>query len=264
MSYTMSEWFFQFLLYRLCLVVSQRFFALIPCAGVGARAGSALPKQYRMIAGHALLHYTLSAFDACLELSQTLLVIAPQDTHFDARRFSGLRFIVRRCGGATRQASVLNGLEALIEQGATEQDWVLVHDAARPGITPTLIRTLLEAMRDEPVGGILALPLADTLKRAQPSLALSDTDALNSPRIISTEPRDDLWLAQTPQMFRLGLLRTALQRAQHAAQEVSDEASALEYLGYKPRLVMGSLRNFKVTYPNDFETLEAMLGHKKK
>ncbi len=244
--------------------MSQRFFALIPCAGVGARSGSALPKQYRTIAGRALLHYTLSAFDACLELSQTLLVIAPQDTYFDARRFNGLRFMVRRCGGATRQASVLNGLEALLALGATEQDWVLVHDAARPGITPTLIRTLLEAMRDEPVGGILALPLADTLKRSQPLLAASDVNALSQPRIIGTEARDNLWLAQTPQMFRLGLLRTALQRAQQAQQEVSDEASALELLGYKPRLVMGSLRNFKVTYPADFETLEAMFGQKKK
>lgn len=145
--------------------MTPRLFALIPCAGTGSRSGSALPKQYRTLAGRALLHYTLAAFDACSEFTQTLVVISPDDTHFDARRFAGLRFAVRRCGGASRQASVLNGLMELTEFGATDRDWVLVHDAARPGITPQLIRTLITTLKDDPVGGIVALPVADTLKR---------------------------------------------------------------------------------------------------
>ena len=180
--------------------MTPRLFALIPCAGTGSRSGSAVPKQYRTLAGRALLHYTLAAFDACSEFAQTLVVLAPDDSHFDARRFAGLRFAVRRCGGGSRQASVLNGLLELAEFGATDHDWVLVHDAARPGITPELIRTLVATLKDDPVGGIVALPVADTLKRVP-----AGGDA-----IARTESRDALWQAQTPQMFRIGMLRDAI------------------------------------------------------
>jgi 2-C-methyl-D-erythritol 4-phosphate cytidylyltransferase len=244
-----------------------RLFAVIPCAGTGSRAGAPLPKQYKTVAGHNLLHYTLAAFDACSELTQTLVVLAPDDSHFDPRRFSGLRYAVRRCGGPTRSDTVLNGLHALSEFGARDHDWVLVHDAARAGITPVLIRTLVAEVRDDPVGGIVALPLADTLKRA----ASEDLFTLTPPnetveevkpvvRIGKTEARDGLWLAQTPQMFRLGLLRDALERARQDGVAVTDEASALERLGHQPRLVQGNLRNFKVTYPEDFALAEAMLA----
>lgn len=241
---------------------------MIPCAGIGARAGSPLPKQYKTVAGHNLLHYTLAAFDACSELTQTLVVLAPDDSHFDPRRFSGLRYAVRRCGGATRSDSVLNGLRALSEFGARDHDWVLVHDAARAGITPALIRALVAEVRDDPVGGIVALPLADTLKRAASDDLFTEaadeaSDAVPpkpAPRIGKTEARDGLWLAQTPQMFRLGLLREALERARHDGVTVTDEASALERLGHQPRLVQGNLRNFKVTYPEDFALAEAMLA----
>ncbi|PLZ03683.1 2-C-methyl-D-erythritol 4-phosphate cytidylyltransferase [Burkholderia sp. WAC0059] len=231
--------------------MSSRLFALIPCAGTGSRSGSAIPKQYRTVAGRDLLHYTLAAFDACSEFAQTLVVIAPDDTHFDARRFSGLRFAVQRCGGASRQASVHNGLEALAAFGARDDDWVLVHDAARPGITPALIRSLVDALRDDPVGGIVALPVADTLKRAVPGEG--------GARIARTEARDGLWQAQTPQMFRIGMLRGAIERAQQDGHDLTDEASAIEWLGHSPRLVQGSLRNFKVTYPEDFDLAEAFL-----
>jgi len=259
-------------------VTPSRLFAVIPCAGIGARSGAPLPKQYRTVAGHNLLHYTLAAFDACSELTQTLVVLAPQDTHFDPRRFNGLRFAVRRCGGDSRHATVLNGLYALREFGARDHDWALVHDAARAGITPTLIRKLVAEVKDDPVGGIVALPLADTLKRATRDVAdatyatdataatdaADATDAINvansGPRIARTEPRDGLWLAQTPQMFRLGLLRDALESAQRDGFNVTDEASALERLGHNPRLVQGNLRNFKVTYPEDFALAEAVLG----
>ncbi|WP_201696952.1 2-C-methyl-D-erythritol 4-phosphate cytidylyltransferase [Paraburkholderia hiiakae] len=238
--------------------MTSRLFALIPCAGTGSRSGSAMPKQYRIVAGRDLLHYTLAAFDACNEFSQTLVVISPDDNHFDARRFGGLRFAVRRCGGASRQASVYNGLGALAEFGATDDDWVLVHDAARPGITPALIRRLVESLKDDPVGGIMALPVADTLKRVAPK----DPAAPGAPgvHIARTESRDGLWQAQTPQMFRIGMLRTAIERAQQDGHDLTDEASAIEWLGHAPRLVQGSLRNFKVTYPEDFALAEAILS----
>ncbi len=210
-----------------------------------------MPKQYRSVGGRDLLHYTLAAFDACSEFTQTLVVIAPDDAHFDARRFSGLRFAVRRFGGASRQASVYNGLAGLAEFGARDEDWVLVHDAARPGITPALIRSLVEALKDDPVGGIMALPVADTLKRVAPGAPA---------RIARTEARDGLWQAQTPQMFRIGMLRSAIERAQQDGHDLTDEASAIEWLGHAPRLVQGSLRNFKVTYPEDFALAEAILG----
>jgi 2-C-methyl-D-erythritol 4-phosphate cytidylyltransferase len=209
-----------------------------------------MPKQYRRLAGRELLHFTLAAFDGCEELAQTLVVISPDDTHFDAQRFAPLRFAVRRCGGASRQASVRNGLDALLELGATKNDWVLVHDAARPGITPALIRSLISALANDEVGGIMALPVADTLKRV---------DVERGDRIARTEPRAGLWQAQTPQMFRIGMLREAIARAELDGHDLTDEASAIEWLGYAPRLVQGSLRNFKVTYPEDFALAEAIL-----
>ena len=213
-----------------------------------------MPKQYRTVAGHELLHYTLAAFDACSEFTQTLVVISPDDNHFDARRFSGLRFAVRRKGGASRQASVYNGLVALADFGAGDDDWVLVHDAARPGITPALIRSLVGALKDDPVGGIMALPVADTLKRVAPH------NVQGGPRIERTESRDGLWQAQTPQMFRIGMLRDAILRAQREGHDLTDEASAIEWAGHTPRVVQGSLRNFKVTYPEDFALAEAILA----
>lgn len=212
-----------------------------------------MPKQYRCLAGRELLYFTLAAFDACPELAQTLVVISADDTHFDAERFEPLRFAVRRCGGASRQASVRNGLDALIEMGATDDDWVLVHDAARPGITPELIRSLISALANDDVGGIMALPVADTLKRV---------DVDEGDRIGRTESRNGLWQAQTPQMFRIGMLREAIARAERDGHDLTDEASAIEWLGHAPRLVQGSLRNFKVTYPEDFALAEAILTQK--
>lgn len=235
--------------------MSDRLFAVIPCAGAGVRAGADVPKQYRSVGGRAMLHYALAAFDACSEFAQTVLVLAPDDHHFDGRRFGTLRFAVRRCGGPSRHASVLGGLQALTEFGAQDSDWVLVHDAARPGITPVLIRALVEALRDDPVGGILALPVADTLKREQAPAAKDGLAAVQA-----TESRDGLWQAQTPQMFRVGMLRQALEDALASGAEVTDEASAIERIGHAPKLVRGSLRNFKVTYPEDFALAEAFLG----
>ncbi|WP_082102662.1 2-C-methyl-D-erythritol 4-phosphate cytidylyltransferase [Robbsia andropogonis] len=241
-----------------------RLFALIPCAGTGTRAGGGLPKQYRSVAGRNMLYHALAAFDACAEFAQTLIALSPDDTAFDPRRFEGLRYAIRRCGGDSRHATVRNGLTVLQSDfGAQPHDWVLVHDAARPGVTPALIRTLIAAVSGDSVGGIVALPLADTLKRERLIVEAAGTGGANDVpgqvRIAHTEPRDGLWLAQTPQMFRLGLLRDALDAANTTGRVVTDEASAIEAAGYAPQLVRGHMRNFKVTYPEDFALAEAFL-----
>lgn len=256
--------------------MSKRRFALIPCAGSGSRAGAGLPKQYRELAGHPMIWYALAAFSACESISATALVLAPDDLPLEARfgsaAFAGLRFDTAFVGGQSRHESVLNGLRHLVQLGAADQDWVLVHDAARPGLTPLMIDTLIRAVEgddgdgpDAAIGGILAVPVPDTLKRAEtgplhPSEPLQSSRPSHPSRIGGTVPREGLWQAQTPQMFRVGVLRQALEDALASGAVVTDEASAIERLGLKPRLVNGSLRNFKVTYPEDFALAEVLLG----
>ena len=221
-----------------------RCWALIPCAGNGSRAGAAGPKQYQMLAGLPLVMHTLGAFAEVLRIDQTLVVVSPQDPFFRTPETSNASFLIAYCGGSTRAASVFNGLNALLEEGAVPHDWVLVHDAARCLITPAQINQLLDACLDDEVGGLLALPLPDTLKQA------------TGERVAATLPRFDKWLAQTPQMFRIGSLVEALELAGDA---VTDESSAIEAMGLAPKLVAGSAQNFKVTYPEDFELAQAVL-----
>ena len=218
---------------------TPRCFALVPCAGVGQRSGLLGPKQYTLLAGLPLVGHTLQALSAVAQVEATLVVLAPEDRVFEELLpwFDGPRGWIARCGGATRAASVAAGLQALQLRGARADDWVLVHDAARCLLRPAWVERLIEACRDDAVGGLLALPLADTLKQAA------------GDRALATVPRADKWLAQTPQMFRLGLL----QRALHEAGDlVTDEASALEALGLAPRLVPGEVENLKLTWPADF------------
>ena len=222
--------------------------ALIPAAGSGSRAGPGQPKQYRLLAGQTLLMHTLAAFAAVPELTGVLVVIAPDAPAPELVPVPNATLFVAPCGGSTRAASVLNGLNAIAERGARASDWVLVHDAARCLITPELIQSLLNACRDDVVGGLLALPVSDTLKRA-------DCDG----RVTATLPRDACWLAQTPQMFRLGALQQALEQGAGSAA-ITDEASAMEAQGQRPRLVLGSPENFKVTYAADFVVAEAVLA----
>jgi 2-C-methyl-D-erythritol 4-phosphate cytidylyltransferase len=219
-----------------------RYWALIPCAGSGSRAGSAGPKQYQPLAGQPMVRHTLAAFAAVAAVQRTLVVVAPGD-RFLAPEPSAA-WVVADCGGATRAATVTNGLAVLRSLGADEQDWVLVHDAARCLVTPAQILQLIEACAQDEVGGLLALKLPDTLKQEHEG------------RVAQTLERGDKWLAQTPQMFRLGLLQRALQTA---GAQVTDESSAIEALGLAPRLVSGSAQNFKVTYPEDFALAEAVL-----
>ena len=219
----------------------SRCFALVPCAGTGSRAGTNGPKQYERIAGHPMVWHTLAAFGAVRRISRTLIVVAPGDGFFERNHTSAL---VVPCGGATRAASVMNGLYELRRAGATERDWVLVHDAARCLITPALIDTLIDACIADEVGGLLAHKVVDTLKQEEGG------------RCVATLDREHKWLAQTPQMFRLGVLQQALERA---GPHVTDEAAAIEALGLKPLLVPNGTQNFKVTYPADFALAEAVL-----
>lgn len=219
-------------------MTSPRFFALVPAAGVGERSGAGQPKQYVEIAGRPMLAHTLAALAAVPRLAQTLVVLSPSDDRFEAA-LPDCRAWVARVGGASRAESVLGGLAELRRRGAEEDDWVLVHDAARCLLQPAWVDALIDACQHDPVGGLLAQPVADTLK-------VGDADA----RVTATVDRRDKWAAQTPQMFRLGLVERALLALGAAA---TDEASAIEALGLAPRLVRASMANFKVTWPEDFE-----------
>ena len=224
------------------------YVALIPAAGAGARMGAAAPKQYLPLAGRPMLYHSIKCM-AVPPVETVFVVLAPDDTtfaEFDWSEFAG-RLEPLYCGGATRRDSVHNGLVAAMA-AVDADDWVLVHDAARPCLPRADLARLIDTLKDDEVGGLLALPAADTVKRATP-------DA----RVTATEDRSQLWLAQTPQMFRAGLLAQALHTA-HG--EVTDEASAVEQMGLKPRLVAGSRLNLKVTYPEDVLIAEGILGRR--
>ena len=225
--------------------MTARYFGLVPAAGSGSRFGADGLKQYSPLAGKPMLVHSIECLLATPEVEIVFVVLAPADMEFRKHDWSafGERLAPLYCGGASRRDSVLNGLVAAASL-VDSNDWILVHDAARPCLGKTELRRLIdEAGRDE-VGGILAVPVADTLKRAD------DED-----RIVATEPRDGLWRAQTPQMFRHGMLLRALREIEH----VTDDASAVEALGYKPKLVEGSTRNLKVTFPADLDIAERLL-----
>lgn len=227
-----------------------RVYALIPSAGTGSRAGAPGPKQYQRLGTQRVIDHTVGAFLAVPSIAGVGVVVASGDTQYQA---PCAHVRVWHVGGATRAHSVFNGLQALAGAGARDTDWVMVHDAARCLVQPADIARLMEACLSDKVGGLLALPLPDTLKQA-------DGDAA-SPRVHHTVPRGDKWLAQTPQMFRWGLLYRTL--AAHAATGfagITDEASAVEAAGLQPRLVVGSARNLKVTYPDDFAFAQAWLS----
>ncbi|RTL33714.1 MAG: 2-C-methyl-D-erythritol 4-phosphate cytidylyltransferase [Burkholderiales bacterium] len=225
-------------------MTSPRFFALVPAAGVGERAGAGQPKQYVDVAGQPMLAHTLAALAGVSRLAQTLVVLSPSDDRFESA-LPGCPAWVARVGGASRAETVLGGLAELRRRGATDADWVLVHDAARCLLQPAWVDALIDACQDDPVGGLLAQPVADTLKAAD-----------DGGRVAATVDRRDKWAAQTPQMFRLGLVERALTAMGAAA---TDEASAVEALGLAPRLVRASMANFKVTWPEDFALAERWL-----
>lgn len=227
--------------------MSDSIIAIVPAAGVGARASrpghEAVPKQYRPLAGQPMLRHAVTALLADARVSEVRVAVTPGDGWVDAA-LSGLpRTVWRACGGATRADTVAG---ALADSEVPDDTWVLVHDAARPGLPAEALARLIDACLADPVGGLLALPVADTVKGGHQ-------------RVERTLDRNGLWLAQTPQMFRAGVLRDALTAASVNGVAVTDEASAIEAAGYAPLLVTGSMRNFKVTWPDDFELMEKWL-----
>jgi 2-C-methyl-D-erythritol 4-phosphate cytidylyltransferase len=227
-------------------MTSERFFGLIPAAGAGERMGQVTPKQYLPLLGRPMLYHGVNALLASGRIDTVFVVLAPADREFRQHDWGefGERIAPLYCGGATRHDSVLNGLVAA-SSTVQPDDWMLVHDAARPCLGQLELQRMLAALATHDVGGILAVPVADTLKRA---------DAAG--RIQATEPREHLWQAQTPQMFRHGLLLHALSRT----GIVTDEAGAIEALGLKPKLVQGSTGNLKVTYAEDLQLAEVILA----
>ena len=204
-----------------------------------------MPKQYSPLAGKPMLYHSIERLLGSPEVEIAFVVLAPGDTEFRRHDWSafGNRLAPLYCGGASRRDSVLNGIIAAASL-VDPNDWMLVHDAARPCLGRPELRRLMDAAGRDEVGGILAIPVADTLKRAD-----------DENRIVATEPRDGLWRAQTPQMFRHGMLLRALREAEH----VTDEASAVEALGHRPKLVEGSTKNLKVTFASDLDIAERLL-----
>jgi 2-C-methyl-D-erythritol 4-phosphate cytidylyltransferase len=228
------------------------FHIIIPAAGSGSRMAGDIPKQYMLLYGKPLISHCIETFFNHPRIASIHVALHPKDTFWrDLMPAPASKLKLHYTGGATRAETVLNTLQ-MIE--VADDDWILVHDAARPGLTQYLLDDLLNALENDPVGGLLALPVADTLKFAG-----------ENSEVLKTIPRAHLWQAQTPQMFRYGVLKHALQTNIHAASSPSakvalatDEAEAIESLGLQPKLVMGSLRNLKITYPHDLTFLESI------
>lgn len=236
--------------------------ALLPTAGTGSRLGGELPKQFQELAGKPMLAYALDAFIQSPHIQSIWIGVAP--AFIDNSILKNLAIANKPVhflptGGPTRQETVQNTLSALLASGINPDDWVLVHDAARPGITPALIDTLITAVQDSHVGGLLAIPLADTLKQTD----LDSAIAGNLPHSEKTISREHLWQAQTPQMFATKQLHDAIEEAIRQEADITDEASAMELSGIKPLLIEGATRNFKVTHPADWELMHVLLNTSK-
>jgi 2-C-methyl-D-erythritol 4-phosphate cytidylyltransferase len=224
----------------------MRFHALIPAAGGGTRFLAPVPKQYALLHGKPVLLHAIERLSTHFPLASLHLLLAPADHLYDHAVGPQAHVTPLRCGGATRAETVRHGLEALAAI-ARDEDWVVVHDAVRPCIEGASLERLRAELADDPVGGLLAVPMASSLKRA-------DTGQ----RVLRSESRDGLWHAQTPQMFRFAVLRAAF--TQPDVDHVTDEAQAVEALGVRPRLVLGSRTNVKITYPDDLDLAAAIVS----
>lgn len=220
------------------------FWAVIPAAGVGARMRADRPKQYLRLGERTVLEHTLDCFLGHPALKGLVLCLAEDDPYWPALSCAGDPRIERAAGGCERADSVLNGLLHLLTLGAHEDDWVLVHDAARPNLARDDLNLLLGELAEDPVGGLLAVPARDTLKRAG-----------QDGRVRETIDRSVIWQAYTPQMFRLGQLHRSLADALVSHANITDEASALEWAGHAPRLIEGRADNLKITRPEDLDWL---------
>jgi 2-C-methyl-D-erythritol 4-phosphate cytidylyltransferase len=229
---------------------TPRVHALIPAAGRGTRFGGAVLKQYLPIKGKAVLAYSIRALQFHPLISGITVVLAEDDQWFEPALGSLAGVVEIVTGGATRAQSVRNGLHSIADNHP-EDEWVLVHDGARPCLSPASLDRLLEQGLESPDGAILAMPVSDTLKHAGDEQEIADT--VN---------RSGLWAAQTPQLFRVKALAEAIDAARQADCELTDEASAMEFVGARPKLVMGSVANIKITYPVDLAIAEALLTRK--
>ena len=233
--------------------MSKKIIAIVPAGGVGQRAqaeGSSLPKQYRLLKGKPMLRWAVEALLAEPRVDQVRVAVAATDT-LAADALQGLpRTVWRPCAGDSRALTVLG---ALHDAALADDDWVLVHDAARPGLPPDALARLLDDCLGDTVGGLLAQPVPDTVKQSDTATGYERVG------VAKTVSREGLWLAQTPQMFPAALLQASLELALNHGAAVTDEASALEFMGLVPRLVAGSLKNFKVTWPEDFQLMEKWL-----
>lgn len=230
----------------------EQYWAVMPAGGTGSRLGAPVPKQYLSLGAQSMIERSVSALTAAGWIEQVVVVAAPGDSTASHLLAALARVQVLARGGATRRDSVFAGLRFLLDSlGAHPHDWVLVHDAARPGLSHEALERLKGALSGGEAGGLLALPVADTVKRSAP-----DSHAEGVPRVVATLERQGLWLAQTPQMFRLGKLIEALERY----PDVTDEASAMEAAGAPVVLVEGERMNFKVTTTDDLDLMRRLLG----
>ncbi len=227
------------------MINQKKLWAIVPAAGIGARMNAPLPKQYLPLAGATVIEITLRKLLATVAVDGVWVAIAPHDEHFHRLPISRQTGVVE--GGSERAHSVFNVLQSLTGQ-ADPEDWVLVHDAARPCVRPDSIARLIATTSASPHGAILAAPVADTLKQE------------SAGRIMRTVSRRHLWQAHTPQLFRLGLLHRALGEALTAGDTVTDEASAVERLGMQPLIVPDARDNIKITQPEDLPLAEFILS----
>ncbi len=224
----------------------MRFYGLIPAAGTGFRFGASVPKQYLALRGKPVLAHAIERLREHFPLTRTYVILAPEDRWFEQSSKARDDLTVLRCGGETRAESVRNAL-AHLDDAVAADDWIVVHDAVRPCLGRDASLRLQRELADDPVGGFLAIPVSDTLKRLR-----------DDGRVDRTEPRDALWRAQTPQMFRFSVLRAAF--AKPGLDRFTDEAYAVESLGLAPRCVRGSASNVKVTFPEDLPLAAAILS----
>jgi 2-C-methyl-D-erythritol 4-phosphate cytidylyltransferase len=230
--------------------MKTKIIALVPAAGTGTRFGDALPKQYLDISGRPLIFHTLLALTKISRIDDITVILSPEDSHWQNYQADwallGTRVSTARVGGNSRSQTVINGLDAIAGRlNLNTDDWVMVHDAARPCIRPELVEQFIDELENDSVGGLLALPLNDTIKFDDGNL-----------RVEKTVPRERLWRAQTPQMFRSQLLRKSLA----LCPDATDESQAVEALGHQPKLVMGDSANLKVTYAPDLKLARMLLS----
>jgi len=220
----------------------QKFHVIIPAAGVGNRMANVLPKQYLQLAGKPMISHVIQVFFNNPRIAGIHLALSPEDEFWRSLTLNPeSKLHLHYTGGASRSETVLNTLQAI---DVDDEDWILVHDAARPGLSAELLNRILDTLENDDIGGLLAMPVADTLKKS---------DETN--HVKKTVSRQNLWQAQTPQMFRYATLKKALSNFDGTP---TDEAEAIEALGLQPKLVLGELSNLKVTYPQDLQMLEAL------